>query len=111
MWQPAPPLAVSPAERTILETIRDRIDLPAKVRVRARIVLLAGEGKANQEIGEAVNIVRTRVLRWRRRFEEQGIRGLWDVESIPPRQRIPEAVEQAIVFDCLYRFRLSVWVD
>ena len=72
---------------------------------------MAGEGKANHEIGEEVNIVRTRVLRWRRRFEEQGIRGLWDVESIPPRQRIPEAVEQAIVFDCLYRFRLSVWVD
>jgi hypothetical protein len=71
MWQSAPPLAVSSSERAILETIRDRIDLPVSVRVRARIVLLAGEGKANHEIGQDLNIARTRVLRWRGRFQQR----------------------------------------
>src|SRR4051812_44870119 len=111
MWQPAPPLEVSPSERAILETIVARTDLPLRVRVRARIVLLAAEGKANHEIGQELCMVRARVLRWRQRFAQQGIRGLWDVESIPPQERIPEAVEKAIVFDCLYRDRTSVWID
>ena len=34
-------------------------------------------------------------------------RGLWDTEGALPQGRIPEAVEQAIVFDCLHRPRLN----
>lgn len=32
---------------------------------------------------------------------------MWDTEGTLPRERILEAVEQAIVFDCLYRPRMS----
>ena len=50
---------------------------------------------------------RSRVHFWRRRFSASGIRGLWDTEGVLPQERIPEAVEQAIVFDCLHRLRMS----
>ena len=110
-WQPAPPLAVSPSERIILEAIRGSNEIPQNVRKRARIVLLAADGVANHAIGRELRIARPRVLHWRRRFEDQGIRGLWDQEGVSPAEKIPEEVEQAIVEDCLYRNRLSLWLE
>ena len=107
MPRTTPPLAVSPPERLILETVAASDQIPANVRKRARVVLMAGEGAKNCTIGLDVGMHRSRVLFWRRRFADSGIRGLWDTEGVLPQERIPEAVEQAIVFDCLYRPRLS----
>src|ERR1035441_1805760 len=101
------PLAVSPPERLILETVAASDQIPANVRKRARVVLLAGEGADNCTIGLDVDMHRSRVHFWRRRFADSGIRGLWDTEGTLPQDRIPEAVEQAIVSDCLYRPRMS----
>ncbi len=103
----APPLAVSPAERLILETVAASEQIPVSVRKRARVVLMAGDGAKNCTIGLDVGLHRSRVLFWRRRFPEFGIRGLWDREGVPPQDRIPAAVEQAIVSDCMYRPRMS----
>jgi hypothetical protein len=102
-----PPLAVSPPERLILETVAASEQLPANVRKRARVVLMAGDGADNCTIGVDVGMHRSRVHFWRRRFSASGIRGLWDREGTLPQERIPEAVEQAIVFDCLYHPRMS----
>jgi hypothetical protein len=107
MWEPARPLAVSPAERAILEAMIGSDEIARRVRKRARVVLMAAQGVANHQIAQDVRMARARVLYWRRRFAEQGIRGLWDVESVPPQERVPEEIEQAVVFDCLYRPRLS----
>jgi len=107
MPRTAPPLAVSPAERLILETVAASEQIPVSVRKRARVVLMAGDGAGNCTIGLDVGMHRSRVLFWRRRFPEFGIRGLWDREGVLPRERIPQEVEQAIIFDCLYRPRLS----
>ena len=73
--------------------------------------MLAADGAANCTIGRQLKAARPRVLHWRQRFEDQGIRGLWDIAGTAPQERVPEAVEQAIVFDCLYRNRLSLWLD
>ena len=43
---------------------------------RARIVLLASEGKQNQEIAEELAITPQKVARWRDRYVEQGWEGL-----------------------------------
>ena len=110
-WQPAPSLAVSPSERTILEAVVAQQQIPARVRKRAGVVLMAADGVANHKIGRELSLARPGVLLWRRRFEQQGVRGLWDVERVPSKERVPEAVEQAIVFDCLYRPRNSVWLE
>ena len=102
-----PPLAVSLPERLILETVAASDQIPANVRKRARVVIMAGEGAKNCTIGLELGMHRSRVLFWRRRFSASGIRGLWDTEGVLPQDRIPEAVEQAIVSDCLYRPRMS----
>ena len=43
---------------------------------RARIVLLAAEGKLNQEIAAEVGVTEGTVGRWRHRFAELGLRGI-----------------------------------
>lgn len=111
MRQPTPPLALSSPERTILEAVVVRQEIALRVRKRARVVLRAADGVANQEIGQQVGMARARVIYWRQRFAEQGIRGLWDVETVPPKERVPEAVELAVVDDCLFRPRLSMWLN
>ena len=111
MWQPAPLLPLSSAERVILEAVAASADIPTRVRTRAGIVLRAAEGVPNNRIAQNLSITRANVLHWRGRFLAQGIRGLWDVERVPPQERIPEDVEQAVVFDCLYRPRLSTLIE
>ena len=107
MPKAAPPLALSPSERIILEAVVASDQIPGNVKKRARVVLMAADGADNCTIAREVSLARSRVLFWRRRFPELGIRGLWDRDGVLPRDRIPEEVEQAIVFDCLYRSRLS----
>src|ERR1017187_9974385 len=106
VWQPAPLLPLSSAEQVILEAVAASAEIPDRVRKRAGIVLRAAKGVPNNRIAQDLSITRANVLHWRGRFLSQGIRGLWDVERIPPRERIPEAVEQAVVSDCLYRSRM-----
>jgi len=113
VWLPAPLLPLSSAEQVILEAVAASAsaEIPDRVRTRAGIVLRAAEGVSNNLIAQDLSISRANVLHWRGRFLAQGIRGLWDVERVPPRERIPEAVEQAVVFDCLYRPRLSMLIE
>jgi hypothetical protein len=104
-------LPLSSSEQTILEVVAAFPDIAARVCKRARIILSAAEGVSNTCIAHDLSITRANVLRWRGRFLAQGIRGLWDTETVPPRERIPEAVEQAVVFDCLYRSRIGMWLS
>ena len=55
--------------------------------LRARALLLAAQGVANNEIAERVNVNPNSVRMWRRRFEEQGLEGLSKVA--PGRGRKP----------------------
>src|ERR1700686_5075838 len=103
VWLPAPHLPLSSSEHVILEAVAASNEIPAPVRQRAGIILSAAEGVPNNRIADDLSITRAKVLQWRKRFLDQGIRGLWDTERVPPRERIPEAVEQAVVDDCLYR--------
>jgi hypothetical protein len=113
VWQPAPLLPLSSAERVILEavTASDSAEIPDRVRTRAGIVLRAAEGISNNLIAQEFSTTPANVLRWRSRFLAQGICGLWDVERVPPREPISEVVEQAVVADCLYRPRLSMLIE
>src|SRR5579871_2164363 len=106
VWSPASGLTLSSSEQAILNAISNSDEIPARVRVRAKIILKAGEGIPNNRIANDLLMKRPRVLHWRRRYVAQGIRGLWDADRTPPRERIPEAVEQAVLFDCFYHSRL-----
>jgi hypothetical protein len=108
VWRPAVRLPLSPSEQAILEAVAASTEIPTRIRKRAGIILSAAEGVPNNRIAHDLSTNQAYVLRWRNCFLAHGIRGLWDVERIPPQERIPEAVEQAVVFDCLYRSRVNM---
>jgi transposase len=84
MSWPAPPLNVSADQRQVLELwSRSRV-LPQRQVLRARIVLLAADGVANEVIASQLGCSKPNVLKWRARFEDDGIEGL---EEAPGRGR------------------------
>jgi transposase len=54
--------------------------IEAKVSKRARIVLLAAEGRSNREIGEIIDLHYNQMGVWRQRYEEFGLGDLDDLE-------------------------------
>lgn len=72
----APVVSLSPEHREVLERYSRARSLPARLVERARIVLLAAEGKQNKEIAEELGIGVQKAARWRARFLELGVGGL-----------------------------------
>lgn len=68
--------------------------LPARVVERARIVLLAADGRQNKEIAEELGISVQKSARWRARFLECGIAGL---EKDAPRPGRTPSISEATV--------------
>jgi transposase len=67
---------ISDDERAILERWVGAQRTPQSVAVRARIVLLAGEGESNSQIARALGVSRPTVILWRARFAEGGTQAL-----------------------------------
>jgi transposase/DNA-binding CsgD family transcriptional regulator len=64
----APTIVLSSAERKILTTWSRGRSTPARVVLRARIVLAAAEGKTNETIAAELHTSKPTVGRWRSRF-------------------------------------------
>lgn len=69
-------LSLSAEQRHELEARARKYTLPYREVVRAKIVILAAEGLANDEIASRLDTRREVVSKWRKRFFEQGIAGL-----------------------------------
>jgi transposase len=83
----APLVVVSPEDRQQLEAYARGRSTPTRLVQRAKIVLLAAEGKENREIAESLGIMRHTVGRWRSRFFRFGLSG---IEKDAPRSgRLP----------------------
>jgi len=94
----APPVVLSAEDREQLERLARGRKLAARVVERARIVLLAAEGKQNQEIARICRVTRRIVGVWRHRFAEKGIAGiLKDAPRAGRRRSISDEVIREIV--------------
>lgn len=72
----APPVTLDNTQRNTLEQwVRSR-SLPARQIERARVVLLAAEGKTDLEIACTLNISNQKAARWRKRFLQLSLSGL-----------------------------------
>lgn len=78
MGCPLQPLNITEDARAQLEPISRSRSMPYSHVRRAKIVLMSDEGLTNQEIGEKVGLSGGTVGKWRRRFCEQGLMGLYD---------------------------------
>ena len=89
--RPAAALVLRRGDRRKLEHWVKASSVPAGRARRARIVLLSAEGLAKQEIAATVGVSRPVVDKWRRRYADQGMVGLFD-EDRPGR---PVRVDQS----------------
>jgi transposase len=104
MWLPVAALTIPDADKTILNGLVRAPSTPQGIALRARIVLLAGDGFANNAISKKLSVGRPTVLLWRKRFEKKGSSGLLKIEKGRGRKpEIENAVVDAIVYDTLYR--------
>jgi transposase len=72
----APQIILTDEERTILERWSRGRSTPARLVLRAKIVLLAAEGKRNQKIAPRLKTALKTVSLWRRRFAERRVAGI-----------------------------------
>lgn len=98
MWQAADPLPMTVDQKNQLENWVRAPSTPQKVVLRARICLLAHEGRPNRRIAQDLKTSRPTVILWRNHFLKNGVAGL---EHESPRkissQRTDEDQIKAIV--------------
>nr|WP_179617457.1 IS630 family transposase [Nocardioides marinisabuli] len=73
-------MALRDGDREELDAWLRSRSVSAGLAKRARMILLAADGVANQEIADRVGASRTTVIEWRGRYEERGLAGLGDKE-------------------------------
>jgi transposase len=94
----APRVQVSHEQRRELESYARGRSTPARLVLRAKIVLLAAEGRENREIALELGVTRHMVGRWRSRFVRLGLSGIEKDAPRSGRQRIySEELVQEIV--------------
>src|SRR5215467_10250717 len=72
----APQVVLTDGQEQILRQWARGRSLPARQVERARVVLLAAEGKQDLEIAAEIGISNQKAARWRKRFLEFGLAGL-----------------------------------
>jgi DNA-binding CsgD family transcriptional regulator len=78
---------LSRREREILESRARKYTLPYYEVLRAKMILLAAEGRSNDEIASALSVGRDVVSLWRKRFFHERIPGL-EERPRPGRPRV-----------------------
>lgn len=84
-------------ERALQSLVRSRT-AEQRVVMRARIILAAADGRANQVIAQELRVSRPTVLEWRARFAQGGVPALLHDAPRPGRPRVIDARKvQAVV--------------
>ena len=78
MSRPATPVILSRDEQQQLDSLLRQPKAQARYALRARIILLAAEGTASDQIARLLRISPGSVSKWRTRFEREGLSGLHD---------------------------------
>lgn len=98
MWKTANRLKMTEEQRKTLLAWARAGTTPQRTALRAKICLLAADGLSNNAIAKDLGTSRPTVLKWRRRFEEQGPAGLAeDAPHGPSPQALPKEKVKAIV--------------
>lgn len=85
------PLVLTEAERAELTGLASRRSTAQAQALRARIVLACATGRQNKAVAARLGLDRQTVGKWRQRFLEQRVDGLWD----EPRSGAPRTIDDA----------------
>ena len=94
---PAPPLAISESERASLQALIRAGTTEQRLVMRARIVLAAATGTANERIAAQLRVHRMTVLLWRGRFERERLAGLADAPRPGPEPTYDRAARDRVI--------------
>ena len=84
--RPKPTLTLAPNEQTQLRSLAASRTLPHALVARAKLVLWSAQGQSNTQIARRLRWRNATVGKWRQRFVEQRLAGLYD-ELRPGRPR------------------------
>jgi len=87
--RPLAPLELKDQDRKVLEGYVRRRKTAQQLSLRAQIVLASAAGESNMAIAHRLDTSRETVGRWRKRFAESGIDGLFD----EPRPGAPRTID------------------
>jgi transposase len=87
-------IRLSDDDKTTLERWSRSRSTEARLVERARIILMAAEGRENKDIAAGLGVARATVGRWRNRFAERGIPG---IEKDAPRGGRPPKARDRLV--------------
>jgi len=90
-------IVLTAEERERLEELVRMRTAPYRAVQRARLVLLAAEGRPNTEIGREVGLSRARVVGWRQRFGRERLSGLEDAPRPGAKRKYDEGTERRIL--------------
>src|SRR5882724_4235845 len=85
------PLGLDDVERRELTLLASRRSTAQGLALRARIILACAAGEQSKVVAARLGIDPDAVGKWRRRFAEQRLEGLWD----EPRSGTPRTIEDA----------------
>jgi len=91
------PLQIAAEDRAKLRTIALRPKSAQAMAMRARIVLLCGQGMSNSEVAGKLHITGATVGKWRGRFLEFGMESLWDEPRVGAPRKITDRQVEAVV--------------
>jgi putative transposase len=66
-------ITLTPRQRAVLEPLARARTAPQRVVERCRIILIAAEGRNNEELAEKLGVDRQRVRRWRARWAKAAV--------------------------------------
>ena len=85
------PLELDEVERAELTSLASRRSTAQGLALRARIILACAEGEQSKVVAARLGVDPDTVGKWRRRFAEHRLEGLWD----EPRSGTPRTIEDA----------------
>jgi transposase len=96
--RPLKPFTLTDEERRELERLVRRGSTAQWLAMRARIVLLCGQGLSNRDVAAQLSVHERTVYHWRRRFMRDRLDGLQDEPRCgAPRKVMDDRVEQVVV--------------
>lgn len=103
MWEKSKPLLMTEEQRATLQKWVRAGTTAQRTSLRAKVCLLAAEGRSNNAIARDLGTSRPTVLLWRRRFEAAGIPGIMeDAPHGPSSRRLPSEMVKRIVETTLH---------
>jgi len=99
--KPATRIELSSAQREQLDGFSGSLSLAHSLVVRAKVILLASESRSNAAIAKEVGLTRETVGKWRMRFADLGIEGLYDELRSGRRRTIDEERIAQVIRDTL----------